>query len=59
MAISEEVKREIMKTKISKYKVTVVENGIDVLRFSNNYDTEKVRKELGIHPKLVSLEQSS
>ena len=48
VAISEEVKKEILDAGISENKITVIENGIDLLKFSNHYDTEKLRKDLGI-----------
>ena len=48
VAISEELKKEILQEGRSKLKITVIENGIDISRFSNNYNTEQVRRELGI-----------
>jgi glycosyltransferase involved in cell wall biosynthesis len=48
VAISEEVKKELLKAGISQNKITTIDNGINVNRFKEQYDTEKIRNELGI-----------
>jgi len=48
VAISEEVKQEIINAGISVDKISIIDNGINVGRFEKQFDIEKLRKQFGI-----------
>jgi glycosyltransferase involved in cell wall biosynthesis len=48
VAISEEVKAEILQAKVPRHKVTVIPNGIDLERFNASAEKQKIRAELGL-----------
>jgi glycosyltransferase involved in cell wall biosynthesis len=48
IAISAEVKREILAMRIPSEKVFLIDNGIDIGRFEKRFDREKIRRKFGI-----------
>jgi len=48
IAISAEVKREILDMGIPSEKVLLIDNGIDIGRFEKRFDREKTRRQFGI-----------
>ena len=50
VVISEEIKQDILKSGVSENKVTVIDNGIDISRFSNKHKSNDFLKEYNIKP---------
>jgi len=50
VAISEEIKDEVLESGLARKKISVIENGIDVSRFLNKYDRNEIFKEFDIEP---------
>jgi len=49
VAVSDSVKQEILNHKISANKVLSVYNGIDIQKFNNQENSDRIRREFGIH----------
>jgi glycosyltransferase involved in cell wall biosynthesis len=50
VAISEEVKTEVLQAKVPHHKVAVISNGIDLERFNASDEKQKIRAALGLPP---------
>lgn len=49
VAVSEEIKRSMLKYKIPKEKIKVIDNGIDIERFNKEILTKNIKREFGIN----------
>jgi glycosyltransferase involved in cell wall biosynthesis len=49
VAVSEEIKREMVKYNVPDKKITVIDNGIDTERFDKEISTENIRKEFSLN----------
>ncbi|MFW9973295.1 MAG: glycosyltransferase family 4 protein [Candidatus Odinarchaeota archaeon] len=50
VVISEEIKREILMSGVFESKITIINNGIDISRFMNNYNRDEILKSFDIIP---------
>lgn len=50
VAVSSDVKNEIIAHKISEEKISIIQNGIDINRFSKSFDREETCRKLKIDP---------
>ncbi len=48
VAISDQVKNEILDARIPDYKISVIDNGINLRRFEGQFDSKEIRKQFGI-----------
>ena len=48
VAISDQVKKEILDAGIPDNKISIIDNGINLLRFEEQFDTKEIRKQFGI-----------
>jgi glycosyltransferase involved in cell wall biosynthesis len=49
VAVSEEIKREMVKYNVPEKKIAVIDNGIDIEEFHREISTEKIRKEFSLN----------
>lgn len=47
VAVSNEIKKEMVKYRIPEKKIRIIDNGIDINRYNKKTETEKIKKELG------------
>jgi len=48
VAVSEEIKGEMVKYRVPEEKIAIIDNGIDIERFNREIRTEDIRKEFGL-----------
>lgn len=55
VAVSNDVKRDMMKYMVPEYKIEIIDNGIDVERFAQEHSTRYLKNEFGLNDEMTVL----